>query len=62
MVFCLGIVEFTFSQEYPDLLSIGVAAIVEVRGKMTQLAFAQSLNIAKSTLIRYENGDRQSKN
>ena len=25
---------------------------------MTQLAFAQSLNIAKSTLIRYENGVR----
>ncbi len=32
--------------------------ILEVRGKMTQQAFANSLNIAKSTLIRYENGDR----
>jgi len=42
-----------------DWLIIGKAdCILEVRGKATQLAFAQSLNIAKSTLIRYENGDR----
>ena len=31
--------------------------ILDVRGKMNQQAFANSLNIAKSTLTRYENGD-----
>jgi transcriptional regulator with XRE-family HTH domain len=42
-----------------DWLIIGKAdRILEVRGKATQLAFAQSLNIAKSTLIRYEKEER----
>jgi SOS-response transcriptional repressor LexA len=40
-------------------LSVGIGdRIVQVRGKLTQHAFAKSIEIAKITLLRYEKGER----
>ena len=40
-------------------LSEGIGdRIVQVRGKLTQYAFAKSIQIAKITLLRYEKGER----
>jgi len=40
-------------------LSEGIGdRIIQVRGKLTQNAFAQSIQIAKITLLRYEKGER----